>query len=81
MSHRRQRRPADRRDRDLRGARSDDAAPACLFLSIAVFRPEDRGHGLGTDAVRVLCDWLFRSAGAERIESSTMTSAGVTALV
>ena len=45
-----------------------------FFLSIALFRPEDRGHGLGTEAVRVLCDWLFGSAGAERIESSTAVS-------
>jgi len=48
--------------------------PGLFFLSIALFRPQDRGRGLGTDAVRVLCDWLFRSAGAERIESSTAIS-------
>src|SRR6266550_4160520 len=48
--------------------------PGLFFLSIALFRPEDRGRGLGTDAVRALCDWLFRSAGAERIESSTAVS-------
>jgi RimJ/RimL family protein N-acetyltransferase len=48
--------------------------PGLFFLSIALFRPEDRGHGFGTDAVRALCDWLFRSAGAERIESSTAVS-------
>jgi len=52
--------------------------PGLFFLSIALFRPEDRGRGLGTDAVRVLCDWLFRSAGAERIESSTaVTNTGM----
>ena len=45
--------------------------PGLFFLSIALFRPEDRGRGLGTEAVRALCDWLFGSAGAERIESST----------
>ncbi len=48
--------------------------PGLFILSIALFRPEDRGRGLGTDAVRALCDWLFRSAGAERIESSTAVS-------
>src|SRR2546426_6260440 len=48
--------------------------PGLFFLSIALFRPDDRGRGLGTDAVHTLCDWLFRSAGAERIESSTAVS-------
>ena len=48
--------------------------PGLFFLSVALFRPEDRGHGLGTEAVRALCDWLFGSAGAERIESSTAVS-------
>ena len=48
--------------------------PGLFFLSIALFRAEDRGRGLGTDAVRALCDWLFGSAGAERIESSTAVS-------
>ena len=48
--------------------------PGLFFLSIALFRPEDRGRGLGTEAVRVLCDWLFGSAGAERIESATAVS-------
>ena len=48
--------------------------PGLFFLSIALFRPEDRGRGLGTEAVRVLCDWLFGSGGAERIESSTAVS-------
>jgi RimJ/RimL family protein N-acetyltransferase len=48
--------------------------PGLFFLSIALFRPEDRGRGLGTEAVRVLCNWLFGSAGAERIESSTAVS-------
>ncbi len=48
--------------------------PGLFFLSIALFRPEDRGRGLGTDAVRTQCDWLFRSAGAERVESSTAVS-------
>ncbi len=48
--------------------------PGLFFLSIALFRLEDRGRGLGTEAVRALCDWLFGSAGAERIESSTAVS-------
>jgi len=50
------------------------ARPGLFFLSIGLFAPEDRGRGLGTEAVRLLCAWLFRSAGAERIESSTAVS-------
>lgn len=48
--------------------------PGLFFLSIALFEQDDRGRGLGTEAARVLCDWLFASAGAERIESSTAVS-------
>jgi len=48
--------------------------PGLFFLSIALFRPEDRGRGFGSEAVRLLRDWLFDSAGAERIESSTAVS-------
>jgi RimJ/RimL family protein N-acetyltransferase len=48
--------------------------PGLFNLSIGLFAPEDRGRGLGTEAVRLLCAWLFRSAGAERIESSTAVS-------
>jgi RimJ/RimL family protein N-acetyltransferase len=50
-------------------------AQAGLFLlSIGLFSPSDRGRGLGTEAVRLLCDWLFTSVRAERIESSTAVS-------
>ncbi len=45
--------------------------PGLFFLSIGLFDAEDRGRGLGTEAIRLLCDWLFRSAHAERIEGST----------
>jgi RimJ/RimL family protein N-acetyltransferase len=48
--------------------------PGLFFLSIGLFAPEDRGRGLGTEAVRLLCGWLFRSAGADRVESSTAVS-------
>jgi RimJ/RimL family protein N-acetyltransferase len=48
--------------------------PGLFLLSIGLFSPSDRGRGLGTEAVRLLCDWLFRSAGAERVESSTAVS-------
>jgi RimJ/RimL family protein N-acetyltransferase len=45
--------------------------PGTFFLGIGLFDTADRGRGLGTDATRTLCDWLFRSAGAVRVESST----------
>jgi aminoglycoside 6'-N-acetyltransferase len=48
--------------------------PGLFNLSIGLFSPSDRGRGRGTEAVGLLCDWLFRSAGAERVESSTAVS-------
>jgi RimJ/RimL family protein N-acetyltransferase len=45
--------------------------PGLYFLSIGLFRPEDRGQGVGTEAVHLFCGWLFREAGADRIESGT----------
>jgi RimJ/RimL family protein N-acetyltransferase len=48
--------------------------PGVFLLAIGLFAPSDRGRGLGSEAVRLLCDWLFRSAGADRVESSTATS-------
>jgi len=45
--------------------------PGVYFLGIGLFDPADRGRGIGTEATRLLCDWLFREAGAVRIESAT----------
>jgi hypothetical protein len=64
---------ADRGDRDLRGARSDDVAWLVLPVDRS-FPSGGPGRGLGTEAACVMCDWLFGSAGAERIESSTAVS-------
>jgi RimJ/RimL family protein N-acetyltransferase len=52
----------------------EGARPGLFLLSIGLFSPSDRGRGLGTEAVRLLCDWLFGSEGAERVESSTAVS-------
>ena len=41
--------------------------PGTFFLGIELFAREDRGRGIGTDATRTLCDWLFREAGATRV--------------
>jgi RimJ/RimL family protein N-acetyltransferase len=45
--------------------------PGLFFLAIGLFLPEDRGRGYGSEAIQLLCDWLFRLAGADRIESAT----------
>ena len=42
-----------------------------FFFGIGLFDPADRGKGLGTDATRALCGWLFREADALRIETAT----------
>jgi RimJ/RimL family protein N-acetyltransferase len=33
--------------------------------------PEGRGQGLGTEAQRLLADWLFDTTEANRVEAST----------
>jgi RimJ/RimL family protein N-acetyltransferase len=45
--------------------------PGAFFLGIGLFDTEDRGRGLGTEALELLCGWLFTEADAERIDSST----------
>jgi RimJ/RimL family protein N-acetyltransferase len=47
-----------------------------FFLSVGLFDPGDQGGGLGTEAVRLLCNWLFESAAANRIEGGTAVSNG-----
>ncbi|HEY7281799.1 MAG TPA: GNAT family protein [Actinomycetota bacterium] len=51
-----------------------EVRPGTYFFGIGLFDVADRGHGLGTDATRALCGWLFREAGADRVESSTAVS-------
>jgi len=52
----------------------EGSRPGLFLLAIGLFAPADRGRGIGSEAVRLLCDWLFRWAGAERIESATAVS-------
>ena len=40
-------------------------------LGIAIFDPEDRGHGYGREAQRRLTDFLFRERGARRVQAET----------
>jgi RimJ/RimL family protein N-acetyltransferase len=48
-----------------------EVKPGTYFLGIGLFAAADRGAGLGTDATRALCDWLFAEADADRVETST----------
>lgn len=50
------------------------AREGVYFFGIGLFSPDDRGKGLGTDATRAMRDWLFRDAGAARIETATAVS-------
>ena len=34
-------------------------------------QPEGRGQGLGTEAQRILADWLFETTPVNRVEAST----------
>jgi RimJ/RimL family protein N-acetyltransferase len=43
--------------------------PAVYELGVALYDPEDRGNGVGTEAVRLLVGWLFRQ-GAERVQGA-----------
>jgi aminoglycoside 6'-N-acetyltransferase len=48
-----------------------EVEPSVYFLGIGLFAAQDRGRGLGTEATRLLCDWLFDEVGAERVETAT----------
>jgi RimJ/RimL family protein N-acetyltransferase len=43
---------------------------AAWMLGIEL-RPDARGHGFGTEAQRLVSDWLFATTSANRIEAST----------
>jgi RimJ/RimL family protein N-acetyltransferase len=40
-------------------------------LGISLFETDDRGRGLGTDAVRLLTQYLFQHEEADRVQAST----------
>lgn len=40
-------------------------------LGIQLYDRPNRGKGYGTDAIRVLTDWLFDAGVAERVQAST----------
>lgn len=45
--------------------------PRQVGLGIMLFDEADRGRGVGSEAVRLLVDWLFRSGTATRVEAGT----------
>ncbi len=45
-------------------------------FGVMIFSPADRGRGFGTEAVRLLCDWLFRQKSAARVEAGTLRTNG-----
>lgn len=52
-------------------ARSPRPGPSGIFeIGISIFRGE-RGRGYGREAVVLLTDYLFRQAGAHRVQAST----------
>jgi RimJ/RimL family protein N-acetyltransferase len=40
-------------------------------LGISLFETTDRGHGLGTDAIRLMTRYLFEHEDAARVQGST----------
>ena len=48
--------------------------PGVYEVGIDLFDGEDRGKGYGTEAVRLLTDYLFESLDAERVQATTAVS-------
>jgi RimJ/RimL family protein N-acetyltransferase len=42
-------------------------------IGLVLFPHQDRRKGYGREAVALLTDWLFRVAGAERVQAGTET--------
>jgi len=45
--------------------------PGVHEFGIALFNEEDQAHGYGSEAVSLLTGWLFRDAGATRVQTGT----------
>jgi RimJ/RimL family protein N-acetyltransferase len=46
--------------------------PGVFEVGIAIYAPSMRGKGYGTEAVRLLVDWLFAETGATRVHMPTV---------
>jgi RimJ/RimL family protein N-acetyltransferase len=56
-------------------ARRDDPPPDVLEIGIAIHRPEHRGRGTGTEAMRLFVQWLF-DLGAAAVRGGTAETNG-----
>jgi RimJ/RimL family protein N-acetyltransferase len=45
--------------------------PGVLQVGIAVFAPDDRGRGYGSEAMELFTGWLFAHQRAERVQAGT----------
>lgn len=45
-------------------------------VGLVLYQRRDRGKGYGTEAVRLLTDWLFEAASAERVQAGTSVDNG-----
>jgi RimJ/RimL family protein N-acetyltransferase len=48
-----------------------DLAPGVYQVGIVLYSSETRGRGIGTEAMRLLVDWLFQVQGAHRVQAGT----------
>jgi len=57
---------------DIQARCSDQAMPPGVWeIGIDLWEPADRGHGLGTEAVRLLTAHVFAREGAHRVQATT----------
>ena len=50
---------------------SNALPPGVYEIGIALFGQDDRGRGLGGEAVELMTEYLFANGGAERVQAST----------
>ena len=57
---------------DIQARCSDQAMPPGVWeIGIDLWDPADRGRGLGSEAVRLLAEYLFEHEGAHRVQATT----------
>jgi RimJ/RimL family protein N-acetyltransferase len=61
---------------DIQSQRPHALPPRVFQIGIALFSPEDRGSGYGTEAVRLFADWLFSAHRAQHVQGGTAPGNG-----
>jgi len=57
---------------DIQARCSDQAMPPGVWeIGVDLWEPADRGHGLGTEALRLLTAHVFAREGAHRVQATT----------